>query len=435
METTGKLKKSIGLPQAVALYIGAVLGSGVLLVPGLAAEIAGPASLLAWAIMAVLVLPMALVMGLLSARFPNAGGVAYFVSRAFHPKTGSLIGWFFLMAVPIGAPVAALTGAGYMAAAFGLSRGAVIATAAIMLGCALLVNFLGMKVAGMVQVAVVAAIASVLLTAVVGAVPSIEKAHFVPFMPHGWASVGQAAALLFWCFIGWEAVSHLSEEFVDPQREAVKGVSVAAVIVGLLYFFTAFATVGTGSYGAFASSVSLVLIIERLFGTSGAIVVGITGIFICTATIIAYIGAASRLAYALAKEGMAPEWFSRLSARQGTPVGGLLFLAACFALVLTLYSTEIISLKTLIQLPNATFILTYLGGCAAGIRLLRDSRLGMGISWLSFLLTAAVFPFTGWSMLYPLTIAVFCWLSWHFQKKIQVKPEDKRNSEKSSCSQ
>jgi len=95
MGTKGKMIKTIGLPQAVALYVGAVLGSGVLLVPGLAAEIAGPASLLAWGLMTLLVLPMALVMGLLSARFPNAGGVAYFVSRAFGTKAGALTGWFF----------------------------------------------------------------------------------------------------------------------------------------------------------------------------------------------------------------------------------------------------------------------------------------------------------------------------------------------------
>jgi amino acid efflux transporter len=411
MERKQTFQRSIGLPQAVALYIGAVLGSGVLLVPGMAAEIAGPASLLAWGLMTVLVLPMALVMGLLSASFPHAGGVSYFVTRAFHEKAGSLIGWFFLMSVPIGAPVAALTGAGYMTAAFELSEEAKVWIAAGMLACALLMNVFGMKLTGQVQIAVILAIVAVLLFAVVGAIPNMEARHFAPLVPHGWMSVGQAAALLFWCFIGWEAVSHLSEEFIDPQREAIKGVSIAAIIVGVLYFLTALATVGTHSYGDVGSSASLVLIIERLLGAGGAIVVGITGLFICTATIIAYIGAASRLAYALANEGKAPAWFGRVSVRYHTPVGGLAFLAMCFTLVLGLYSTGLVSLTTLIQLPNATFILTYLGGCAAGIRLLKGNRWGVGMSWLSFILTAAIFPFVGWSMLYPLVIVVVYWIA------------------------
>ncbi|MBN6186635.1 amino acid permease [Aneurinibacillus sp. BA2021] len=422
MKTKKHTAKTIGLTQAIALYIGAVLGSGVLLVPGLAAEIAGPASLLAWGLMTLLVLPMALVMGLLSAKFPNTGGVAYFVARAFGPKAGALVGWFFLMSVPIGAPVAALTGAGYMTASFGWGDGVKVGLAALMLAIGLLLNYFGMKVAGQIQVAVVIAIVSVLLLAAVGSVPHIEADNFTPFMPHGWVSVGQAAAILFWCFIGWEAVSHLSEEFVDPQREAIKGVTIAAVLVGLLYFLTAVATVGTHSYGAFSSSASLVLVIERMLGSGGALVVGMTGMFICTATIIAYVGAASRLAGALAEQGAAPAVLGKASARYHTPVGGLAFLCAWFVLVLGLYGTGTVSLTTLIQLPNATFILTYLGGCAAGIRLLAGSRMGTAISWLSFVLTLAIFPFVGWSVLYPIVIsAVFFWAQRYVQEPIAEK--------------
>ncbi|MDR3586979.1 MAG: amino acid permease [Desulfosporosinus sp.] len=408
---THNLKGTIGLPQAIALYIGAVLGSGVLIVPGLAAEIAGPASLLAWGLMTLLVLPLALTMGLLSAKFPNAGGVSHFVTLAFGPQAGSLVGWFFLMSVPIGAPVAALTGAGYMTVAMGWGDSARVALAAGMLAIGLLTNLIGMKVVGQVQIAVVLAIVSVLVLAIIGAVPHIDSVNFTPFMPHGWVSVGRSAALMFWCFIGWEAVSHLSEEFLDPQRAAIKGVTIAAVIVGVLYFLTALATVGTHSYHTAGSDASLVLVISKLLGPWGALVAGLTGVFICTATIIAYTGATSRLAYALARKGDAPRWMGILSKRFGTPTGGIGFLALCFGAVLSLYGSGLISLTTLIQFPNATFILTYLGGCAAGIRLLKGSRWGVGICWLSFLSTAVIFPFVGWAVLYPLVIIAGFWIT------------------------
>jgi amino acid efflux transporter len=404
MENTQRLHKTIGLPQAVALYVGAVLGSGVLLVPGLAAEIAGPASLLSWGLMTLLVLPLALSMGLLAAKYPSSGGVSHFVTLAFGSRAGTLVGWFFLMSVPIGAPVAALTGAGYLSAAMGWGEGARIVIAVLMLVAGLVTNLFGMQLAGRVQVAVVVAILAVLVLAIVGAAPNIESVHFTPFLSHGWVSVGQATAILFWCFIGWEAVSHLSEEFVDPQREAVKGVTIAAVIVGVLYFLTALATVGTGSYGAGQSSSSLVQVIGHLLGPAGVWIAGFTGVFVCTATIIAYVGATSRLAHALASKGDAPRLLALQSKKYGTPLGGLLFLALCFVVVLTLYASGIVSLTTLIQLPNATFILTYLGGCAAGIRLLKGHRWGVKIAWLSFLSTAAIFPFVGWAVLYPLVI-------------------------------
>lgn len=405
-ETSSKLQKGIGLPQAIALYIGAVLGSGVLIVPGLAAEMAGPASLLAWGFMTLLILPMALSMGLLSAKYPNAGGVSHFVTLAYGEKAGTLVGWFFLMSVPIGAPVAALTGAGYLTAALGWGEGAKLGVAAAMLAAGLLTNWIGMQLAGKIQIAVVIAIASVLIFAFGAALPRIESVHFTPFMPHGWFSVGQAASMLFWCFIGWEAVSHMSEEFKDPQKAAIKGVTAAAIIVGILYFLSALATVGTQSYLKGGSESSMVWIISQPLGSWGGIVAGVTGLFICMAGIIAYTGAAARVAYAMSREGNAPKWWNGLSLRFHTPTGSLLFLMLCFAAVMLLYGTGAVSLSTLIQFPNATFILTYMGGCAAGIRLLKGSRTGVVLSWISFAATAAVFPFTGWAMLYPLLITV-----------------------------
>ncbi|MDF9841156.1 MULTISPECIES: amino acid permease [unclassified Paenibacillus] len=435
MKQNHSLQRNIGMPQAIALYIGAVLGSGVLIVPGLAAEIAGPASLLAWGFMTLLILPLALSMGLLSAKYPNAGGVSHFVTLAFGPRAGAMVGWFFLMSVPIGGPVAALTGAGYMTAAMGWGDGARIALASAMLAVGLITNWIGMQVAGKVQIAVVIAIVSVLVFSFAAALPRMESAHFTPFIPRGWTSIGQAAAILFWCFIGWEAVSHLSEEFKDPQRAAIKGVTVAAVIVGVLYFLSALATVGTQSYLRGGADSSLVWIISQPLGAWGGFIAGLTGMFICTATIIAYTSAASRVAFALARQGYAPRWMSRLTARYHTPSGATIFLMGCYAVVLFLYGSGLLSITTLIQFPNATFILTYIGGCAAGIRLLKGSRLGVVISWISFSATVAVFPFTGWAIGYPIVIvACFTAVVWlrNSRRSLPDLPEKETQQNKSN---
>jgi len=401
-----KTKGVLGLPQVVALYTGAVLGSGILILPGLAAELAGPASLVAWGLMALLVVPMALTMALLSSRYSDAGGVSSFVSKAFNPRIGSLIGWFFLLSVVVGAPVLALTGAGYICAAAGLGDTFRLLIAIAILSAGIFLNYRGMKITGQVQVAVVLTTIIVIGVTVMGSLTAIEPSNFTPFMPSGWESVGHASAVLFWCFIGWEAIAHISGEFENPQRDAIRGTLIAALIISVLYFLTAFVVVGTHSYGPSLTDVSLVHIIKTSFGPAGAVVAGIAALFICMAPAIAYTGAASRLAYSLSASGFAPRLLAKRSEKYNTPLGGLLFLSGCFAILLLVFSTRIVSLSTLIQVPAGTFILTYIGGCAAGIVLLKDSRPGVSVSIISLILTGAIFLFVGWAILYPLAIAL-----------------------------
>lgn len=413
------LAKTLGLPQIVALYIGAVIGSGVLLIPGLAAEKAGPASILAWLVMSILVLPMAITMGLLSARYPSSGGVSTFVRMAYGDRFGNMVGWFFLLSVPIGAPILGVTGANYLAVLLNWGDTQVYVTAALILVAVLWMNVLGLHVAARVQTIVVSLIISILILAVVAALPHASSANFTPFVPAGWLSVVQAAGLLFWCFIGWEAVTHLSEEFVDPAKNAIRGVLWSAGIVALLYFSVAFMTVATHSYGEGISAASLSVMVQLSLGPVGGWIVAVTALFICIATTNAYIGAASRIAFALSQEKIAPRWFGILHTKYRTPVGGLLFLALCFIVVLGVLYFHLIDLSRLIELPNATFFATYIGGCLAGIRLLRNSRAGRIASWTSLVFTVGLYPFLGWSALYPLVIAVILFI-WEKRKEKQA---------------
>ncbi|PKL60489.1 MAG: amino acid permease, partial [Methanomicrobiales archaeon HGW-Methanomicrobiales-4] len=159
------------------------------------------------------------------------------------------------------------------------------------------------------------------------------------------------------------------------------------------------------------------------FGSYGVIIAGIASLFVCLAPTIAYTGAASRLTYSLAITGYAPTTLARLSVRYATPVGGLAFLSLCFVIILGFYSTGLLPLTTLIQIPNATFILTYLGGCAAGIVLLRDSRLGILVSGISLVLSVVVFLFVSWAVLYPMLITV-AWIGYQkLSKKGIFRPE------------
>lgn len=408
------LSRQITLPQAVALYVGSVLGSGVLLIPGYAAEAAGPASVAVWALMSLLALPLALTMGILASRYPDAGGVSAYVRRVFGAELAAVAGWFFLASVPIGAPVTAMAAASYMQAAFGLSGGATVGIAVAILVAAVLNNFLGASFLGRSQVAISGTIVTLLVVAVAVAAPHVDSAQFVPFAPNGLAGMGRAASLMFWCFIGWEAVSHLSEEFADPHRDTMSSVMIAAAVVGVIYTAVGLVVVGTGSYGAGLSGGSLAYVVTRFVGPLGGMAVALAAMFICLGAINAYVGAASRLAYSLAREGVAPAALARLHPVRRTPDLALLALAVSFALVLGAQVFWDIHLEFLLGLPNATFIGTYALGSLAAVRLLKGDRGLQALAWISLALSLVVYVFLGWAALYAPLVGGLIWL---YQKR------------------
>ena len=95
---------SLGLVQGTALYIAAVLGTGILVLPGLAAEAAGPASIVAVAAVLVLSIPLAGTFAALASRYPDPGGVASYVRRTLGDTAARMTGYWFFFGVCIGAP-------------------------------------------------------------------------------------------------------------------------------------------------------------------------------------------------------------------------------------------------------------------------------------------------------------------------------------------
>jgi amino acid efflux transporter len=101
---TVNLMSRLTVPQGTALSVGAVLGTGVISMPALAAGVAGPASLVAWLALIVLSAPLALTFAALGARHPDGGGVSTYVRLAFGARAAAAVGWIFYFAVPLGAP-------------------------------------------------------------------------------------------------------------------------------------------------------------------------------------------------------------------------------------------------------------------------------------------------------------------------------------------
>ncbi|MCC5464898.1 amino acid permease [Pelosinus baikalensis] len=413
----GSFKASISWMQGSALTIGAVLGSGVLILPVATAQLAGPAAMVSWVLMGLLSIPLAITLGRLASEQPDAGGIAAYARRAFGDKAGAVTGTLFLGTVPIGGPICALIGANYISALFSLNSYQVVIVAAAMLIMAVIFNYRGIQLSGRVQIAVIGSVAAVLLAAVFSALPYVEEKAFFPFAPNGIAPIGVSMAMLFWAFVGWEMIVHLAEEFEDPIRDIPLSLMISIIIINIMYLSVVFVTIGTGAYIGPDNSIALAGMIGRGWGHWAGAVTGILGFLTCYGTIHTYVAGFSRLVYAQSRQGDFPEYFSSLHEEFHTPHRVLLVLLPVFMVVLWISFWFNINIGILIQFPGTIFISLYIIGMAAAVKLLPSQGWGRYFAALSLIMCMIIYCFTGWIGLYPFALGAFGWFVQSLRKR------------------
>ncbi len=389
------LRKTIKLRHAIALYVSSVLGSGVLVLPGLAAQIAGPASLIAWVLLAFASYPFAYTFASLSARRPESGGIYAFAKESFGLPVAIVSGWLFAFWYVTGAPAATLIAASYLNYAFPMSRLGVFLVAESVILLAFVINFRGIVLSNKVQVAVVVSIVLLLLTAVVLSSTSVSGHNFSPFFPHGLLPVGTAAALIFWSFLGYENVSNVAEEFENPRRDFQRSIVSSVVLIGGLYLAVSLVTVGTLAYEAGGSVAPFAAIFSRVLGSHGAVGTSVLAVVIIFATANAYTSGMSRVILAVARDGGLPRFFDQIDAKSGAPTRSLMLLSGLASLMLVIYYFLNVDLQTALLIPSGAAILVYVIGSMAGIRLLDHRNAKRFLPWISLVASVAILPFVG----------------------------------------
>ncbi|PZG18831.1 amino acid permease [Micromonospora craterilacus] len=390
--------------QGTALYVGAVLGTGVIALPALAAEAAGPASLLAWLLLVVLSAPLAATFAALGARYPDAGGVSTYARMAFGPRAAAVVGWCFYFAVPPGATAAALFGGAYVEAAIGGGRATVAVTAVLLMAAVTVTNHAGVQLAGRVQLALAGILVAFLLLAVLLSLPHASAGNLRPFAPHGWTAIGPAAALLMWSFVGWEAITHLTGEFRRPARDLPRATTAAVVVVGALYLGVALATVAVlGSAAAGADAPLGELFAVALGGDARFLAAG-AALLLTFGAMNAYYAGAAKLGAALGRDGALPGWLTRGSMAGEVPRRSLAVTATLAFLALALVVAAGLGTRPLVLLATGSFITVYVIGVAAALRLL-PRRSG---AWYAAAATIGVVLFllvmTGVYLIWPVAV-------------------------------
>ena len=401
------------------MYVGSVLGSGILVAPAIAADIAGPSSLLAWIVLSLLSYPIGYTFGALAAAYPNAGGLSAFVKRGFGWTVGTLAGWLFVFSFFAGSPIVAIIASSYVVISLGLSQVLLYPIAFLFMCFTILINVTGIRVSSRVESLVLGTVVGLLFLAVTLTLPHIQVSNFTPFAPNGWLAVGTVAVIIFWSFQGYENVPHMAEEFKNPQRDFKLSIAISAFVTGLLYVLTSFATIGTAIYVNQSLYAPVALMFSRSLGVSAAVITLFLALTTCFGTMNAYSIGVSRLVYALSRDGSMPASLSTLNSRHA-PARALIVLFTGSAISLSLDAFMGARLDQLFLLSGAGFMALYILGSASAVKLLKLRGVLKIFPYLTLLVSLIVFGFVGRYVLFPVSISIIAivWTRWKGHMRI-----------------
>ncbi|WP_096390254.1 APC family permease [Halopenitus persicus] len=328
----GELERTIGLVGGLAIGIGTMIGAGIFVFPGLAAESAGPAASLSFAIGAVVALLVALPLSELATAMPRSGGGYFFISRGLGTGPGAVIG--------IGLWLGLVFASAFYLVGLGSYAGQVFAEAGISLpvdpavplgvafGVALTVlSVFGTENTASLQNAIVIVLLVILTLflsygsldalGVFGTESTPER--FLP--PGGMVPVLRTAALVFTSYLGFAQVATVAGDITDPSRNLPLAMVGSVLVVGAFYVVTIFVATsafGSARLGGFGET-AMVEVARAFVGLPGALAIVVAGLLATFSSANASILSASRAVYAVSRDDLLPTSASRLNLRYGTP--------------------------------------------------------------------------------------------------------------------
>ncbi len=375
-----QLERSLGLVAVIAVSISAMLGSGIFVLPGLAAIQAGPSVWLAYLIAALCVLPAAMCKAELATAMPSSGGTYVYLDRIFGPFVGTVAGLALWLSMLLKSAFALLGFGMYLEV---LGDFPLKPTALTLLVAIVLLNMFGVRNVSRAQVIVVAAALLLLGALVVLGFGNMQRENLTPALPHGVAGLLGASAFVFVSYNGVTKIAAVAEEVKDPGRNVPLAIFVSLGIVALVYGLVAFIlVVNLPPRGLMHDLRPIHTLAQRLAGDWLGYAAAVVGVATMTSMANAGLLAASRFPFAMSRDQLLPKPIDHLSSRFGTPVFAILTTGVAMGIAISFLGVE-----KLAKLASAVVIALYMSENAAVV-LFRES----GVRWYAPRYRAPFYP-------------------------------------------
>ena len=336
-----KLKKELGLLEVFCVASGAMISSGLFILPAIAFAKTGASIIISYAIASILIIPTMLSKAELCTAMPKAGGNFFFIDRSMGPLMGTLGGladWFSLSLKS----AFALLGIGIFVTLLnpGITEWQIKLVAVA--GCLIfsVVNIIGVKLAGRFQVFMVIALIALLSFYVIAGAFFVEFSRFTPFASEGIGSVFATAGLVFVSYAGLTKIAGIAEEVKNPGRNIPRGLFLSWGFMSLLYILVISITVGLVDPAQLQDSfIPISLGASTYMGKGGSILLGIAALLAFATTANAGLLSASRTPMAMSKDELLPAPLKKIS-KHGTPVFSIIFTSSFMVFVIIFLSLE-----------------------------------------------------------------------------------------------
>jgi APA family basic amino acid/polyamine antiporter len=361
-----QLKKSLGLFDIFAITSGAMIGSGLFILPGMAYAKAGPAVIIAYPLAGLFLLAGMFSIAEMITAMPRAGGDIFSIMRTMGPAIGTVAGllsWFSLS----------------MKAAFALVGIAVFTNLVVNIDVRLIailfciifvvINYIGTKEASRTQVVLVSILFALMLFYVFRGIPAVHIKNFTPFSPAGTGAIFSTAGFVFVSYAGLLKIASIAEEIKEPSKNIPLGMVLSLLCVSVFYILMVGVTVGVLDAGKITNSMTPISDGAEVFlGTAGKIALSIAAVLAFLTTANAGIMTASRSLVPLSRDQLLPDIFSKINKRFVTPHFALIFTG------LFIIASFFLQLEVLVKAASTVFILTNLLACLS-VLILRESHL------------------------------------------------------------
>ena len=348
-----KLKPTLGLLDATAISVGAIIGAGIFVVTGIVAGLAGPALVISMIIAAVVSLFTALSFAELTAWLPKEGSVYEFSYRLISPFAGFIAGWMWILGNTFGGAAVALGFAYYFTSLYPVLPSRMIAALLCLAFTAL--NYFGIKQSALLNNFLVGSKLVILTFFIVFGLSYINAGNFRPFAP-SYEGIVFGACYIFFAYGGFARVSVVAEEVKDAEHTVPRAILLSLLISTIFYLAIGVVAVGlVGANGLSSSSSPLSRAISVTGSPDAVNLVTIGGLMATASVLLTSILGVSREAYAMSLHSALPDILGRLHPKYNTPyyaiwISGILMIL----LVLSTDLTRVVAISTFGQLAYYT---------------------------------------------------------------------------------